>query len=228
MSLVSDLLSLFYPERCAACDKSLYLHEKNICNKCYTELPVTNHYNQRENVVEQIFWGRAKIESAAALWFFHKESRVQKLLHNLKYKGRKGAGVTAGEWLGKKLKEESAFMDCDFIIPVPLHKKKLRVRGYNQSLCFAEGLSISMGIPIHENGLKRVEYSSTQTKESKFSRWENVSNLFECCDKEILQNKHILLVDDVITTGATLEACCIALSKVEKIKISIAAIAYAE
>ena len=228
MTLVSDFLSLFYPQKCAACNKMLYLHEKDICNHCYLNLPLTGYTNHRGNPIEQIFWGRVPIVSAASFLFFHKGSKVQRLLHGIKYKGRMDAGRRAGEWFGAILKSEDSFSTCEIIVPVPLHKKKLRERGYNQSLCFAEGLSKTMGIPVNTHVLQRVEYTSTQTKESKFSRWENVQSLFECTDNVAFKNKHVLLVDDVITTGATLEACTVALLKTEGIKISIASIAYAE
>jgi ComF family protein len=228
MTFISDFISLFYPLKCAACDKALYLHEVEICNSCFLSLPKTDYHNQRGNRVEQIFWGRIQIHSAASFWFFHKGSRVQRVLHNLKYNGRTGVGHVAGEWFGNALKIETSFSTCDFIIPVPLHQKRQIKRGYNQSQCIADGLSKALSIPVKNNFLVRPEYSSTQTKEAKFSRWEKAQNLFLCPDLNPLKNKHVLLVDDVITTGATLEACCLALQKAEGIKISIVSLAYAE
>lgn len=228
LMIFSDFISLFYPEKCVACNKNLFLHEKEICNACFVAIPKTDYFNHRGNKVEQIFWGRVPLIAAASFWFFHKKSRVQSILHNLKYKGRKEAGVIAGEWFGKQLKNETVFSSCNLIIPVPLHNKKLNQRGYNQSECIALGLSKSMSIPVNTRLLIRPEYTSSQTKESKFSRWENVENLFACTDLNFLKNKHVLLVDDVITTGATLESCCVVLQKAEGIKISIASLAYAE
>ena len=227
MRLISDFLSLFYPENCVACRRALYLHENEICNQCFVQLPKTGFYALRNNAVEQLFWGRTPVYSAAAYLYFHKGSRVQKILHALKYSGRIGVGLVIGERFGEHLMYEPAFNTCQGIIPVPLHKKKEKERGYNQSLCFAQGLSKKMKIPVLEKSLIRTEYTGTQTKNTKFSRWENVESLFQCRDKKALSNKHLLLVDDVITTGATLEACCSALMEVPGIKISIASIAFA-
>lgn len=179
------------------------------------------------NPVAQIFWGRVPIFSAAAFYGFNKGGKVQRIIHQLKYKGNQAIGVTVGKLYGYELKESEHFNTVNTIIPVPLHPKRQRKRGYNQSDCFAEGLSESMKVEADCKTLFRAAESETQTKKSRFSRWQNVETIFQLRDMTALQGKHILLVDDVITTGATFEACAQTLLQVPDIKISIAAIAYA-
>jgi ComF family protein len=226
--MLRDLLSLFYPNVCAACGKSLFRHEQHLCNNCYIHLPRSNFHKARGNPVERIFWGRVPLLAAGSYYLFNKGTRVQRLLHQLKYKGKQEAGETVGKWYGKELASVKEFSEADLIVPGPLHPRRLQQRGYNQSLCFAKGLSEELKIPVQENILKRKQFTSTQTKKGKFSRWENMEEMFECDPGQSLTSKHILLVDDVVTTGATLEACYHALSKNGEVYISIVTIAYAE
>ncbi|MBC7864885.1 MAG: ComF family protein [Bacteroidia bacterium] len=226
--MLKDLLTLFYPKVCAACGGSLYKHEGHLCNNCYVHLPKSNFHVNRGNPVERLFWGRVPLLAAGSFYLFNKGTRVQKLLHELKYKGKQEAGETVGAWYGKELKSQAEFAGADVIVPVPLHPRRLKQRGYNQSLCIAKGLSAEMGIPVDETLIKRKAYSSTQTKKSKFTRWENVNEIFEPGTLKCLKGKHVLLVDDVITTGATIEACYNALAKVGVLSVSLATIAYAE
>ncbi len=226
--MLRDLLSLFYPNVCAACGKSLFRHEQHLCNNCFVHLPRSHFHKSRGNPVERIFWGRVPLMAAGSFYLFNKGTRVQRLLHQLKYKGRQEAGETVGKWYGKELSSIKEFSEADVIIPVPLHPRRLQQRGYNQSTCFAKGLSEELKIPVNESILKRKQFTSTQTQKGKFSRWENMEQVFECDPATDLKNKHVLLVDDVVTTGATLEACYHALSKNGEVYISIVTIAYAE
>jgi ComF family protein len=227
--MLKDVLHLFFPELCAACRGALLHHEKIICTSCFVDLPRTNFHQQRGNETEQIFFGRMKVEAAASYYFFNQGSRVQELLHRLKYKNQYEVGELIGEWYGKELLKSPEFSTADFIIPVPLHPKKMKTRGYNQSEHFAIGMSRSMGRPFITNWLVRTGNSETQTKKSKFARWQGVETIFSFQPTEEVNGKHFLLVDDVLTTGATLEACATVMFQKENgIKISLATIAYAQ
>jgi ComF family protein len=227
MTYFHDFLSLFYPNNCFACGNNLFKNERVICLSCLFHLPKTNYHTEKENPVSKIFWGRTRIETAAACYYFVKASKIQHLVHQFKYKGKKEIGVYIGELYGKELITSYYYQDIDIIIPVPLHPKKIRIRGYNQSEMFAIGLSSSMNIPYDINSLVRTYASETQTKKNRFKRWENVKEIFDLNLPEKLENKHILLIDDVITTGATLEACANLLNTIQGVRISIASIAVA-
>lgn len=171
--------------------------------------------------------GRVPVKSATCLFEFEKQGRVQKLLHALKYEGQQELGEFLGKQLYESITNSAFFEDIDVILPVPLHENKLKQRGYNQSACVAKGISDACCITLNTSVLMRTGETSTQTKKKKFERWENVGYVFSIADQSVLKNKHILLVDDVITTGATIEGCWQALKEVENIAISIAGIAYA-
>jgi ComF family protein len=224
----NDFISLFYPDVCAACGNKLFKHEKEICSRCYISLPKSDFHKDIGNPVAKLFHGRADIVMAASYYLFTKSGNVQRILHQLKYKGNKDVGVTLGKWYGDELKKSPGFSDAQMILPVPLHRKKLSRRGYNQSTCFADGLAESMNIEMREDLLIRKSETTTQTRKSRFDRWLNVADKFELQGEEELRNKHVILVDDVVTTGATLEACVQELKKAEGIKVSIATIAYAQ
>lgn len=225
--MLKDFISLIFPKICVSCGKSLYKNEHSICTYCAYHLPKTNYHLDNENPVAKIFWGRATIFSAAAFYSFNKGGQVQHLIHQLKYKGRPEVGIAVGKLYGYELLQSDYFKTVDTIIPVPLHPKRQKKRGYNQSDCFAEGLSKSMKVAADYKILYRGFNSETQTKKSRFKRWQNVETIFQLRDLTTLQGKHVLLVDDVITTGATLEACAQTLLKVPDIKVSIATMAYA-
>lgn len=227
MSLQDDFFSLVFPKICAACGNSLWKNEKVICTYCDFHLPRTHFHLERDNPVSRIFWGRVCIESAAAFYYFNKGNRVQQLIHQLKYKGRRDIGIFLGEQYGYHLKNSQFFETVNLLIPVPLHKKKLMQRGYNQSEQFAIGLGNSMKIAMDPYSLYRTKATETQTKKSRFRRWQNVADLFAVKDPEKLAGMHILLVDDVITTGATVEACVQALYLIPSARISVASIAVA-
>ncbi|MEO6901998.1 MAG: phosphoribosyltransferase family protein [Bacteroidia bacterium] len=224
--MLTDFISLLFPITCASCGKSLFKNEENICTYCIYHLPKTNFHLQEDNMVSKFFWGRVAIHSAAAFLEFNKGGNVQKLIYALKYNGQKNMGITLGKLYGHELKEQATFNTIDTIVPVPLHAKKEKVRGYNQSLYFAMGLAQSMNVPINNNSLQRVLISDTQTKKSRFNRWKNVESVFEIKEPNGLKGQHILLVDDVVTTGATLEACAHTLLQIPFVKISIVTIAF--
>lgn len=222
---IESLVSLAYPKLCLVCGSTLYGNEDILCTHCRHSLPLTNFHLSAGNPVEQIFWGRLPVERATALLYFDKGSNYNRLVHQLKYKGREDAGLFLGKLLGSAL-NESTFSSIDCIIPIPLHPAKLRRRGFNQSQIIAHGIAEVLGIEVHANMLNRKIFSQTQTRRKRYDRWKNVEGIFGCNYPEKIRNKHILLVDDVITTGATMEAAGSAIRETENIRISIAAAAY--
>lgn len=224
----NDFLGLLFPRICCSCGNSLWKHEKVLCDPCLYHLPRTNFHLTEDNPVTRIFMGRVEINAAASFLLFNKGSKVQNMMHALKYKGRKDVGVFLGEEFGKLLKDCPLYSGKHVIIPVPLHKKKYLKRGYNQSEQFAIGLSSSMGIPVSVKHLLRKNETDTQTHKSRFSRWKNVKDVFFVNDPATIVGSEILLVDDVITTGATLESCINTLSQIPSVKVSVATIAYAK
>lgn len=223
--LLDDFLSLIFPRLCYACGNHLLRNENLICTECYILIPRTNYHLEVDNPVARLFWGRCRIEKAAAFSFYTREGRIKKLIHNLKYRGIKEIGYELGKIYGQIL-ADSGFMDgIDIIIPVPLHPAKERTRGYNQSLIISQGLAEQTGLPVDAVSLARIATTATQTRKSRFDRWVNVEGTFSVRDPEKLTGKHILLVDDVITTGSTIESCTNELIKSEGVKVSAAALA---
>jgi len=225
---LADFVSLLFPELCQACSNSLVAGEDIICTDCRYNLPYTNFHLKADNIVAQQFWGKLNLEGAYALCYFTKGGNIQHLMHRFKYKGVQKIGNLLGNIAGLQLAGSPVFSTADLVIPVPLHKSRLRKRGYNQAACFAEGIAEKLHIPVLENNLVRVRATETQTHRGRFSRFENMQQVFVVNDAESLKNKHVLLVDDVVTTGSTLEACGTELLKIDGLKLSIATIAYAE
>ena len=225
---LADFVSLLFPQLCAACGESLVAGEELICMECRFSLPFTNFHLHADNIVAQQFWGRIKLEAAYALLYFIKGGKVQNLVHGLKYKGMKEIGSLLGEMAGTQLAKNEIFKTVDLVIPVPLHKKRLKQRGYNQAEWFAKGIAAQLNVPLETGNLVRPSPTETQTHKSRFDRYGNMQDVFTVNYLENLAGKHILLVDDVVTTGSTLEACGLQLLKIDGLRLSVAAIAYAE
>jgi ComF family protein len=221
------LAHLFYPELCEGCSNELNVQEKVLCLHCSLLLPRTSFHHIQENKTFQNFIGRVPIEKATSFVFFTKEGLIQHLLHRFKYKGRKEIGTYLGNSLGEELKKCGWLDNIDIIIPVPLYVRKEYSRGYNQARIFAEGIAAVTGITVWNTPLVRLSNTATQTRKSRAERIDNVRDVFNLKQPERLKNKRILLVDDVLTTGATLEACTIELLKAEGVQVSIATIALA-
>lgn len=222
-----ELLNLMYPNLCLICGENLSRNEQFICLACVNKIPKTNFHLQENNPVEKRFWGKVHIHRATAFYFFQKGSDFQKLMHQLKYKGDKELGEELGKYAAADLLESPDFGSVDLIVPVPLHKNKLQKRGYNQSEWIARGLSAVIGKPVDTTNLYRAIENPTQTKKSVYERYENTEGIFKLNNAHIFAGKHILLVDDVLTTGSTLEACVSGIEKVHNIKVSIFTLALA-
>lgn len=226
-SSISDaLLSLLYPRICAACTHSLFSHEKVICMHCERHLPKTGFEEWSENPVEKIFWGRVYISGASALYFYGKGEKVQRLMHGLKYRGRKDIGLWLGKQLGVSILTGGRIKQIDYIVPIPLHPKKEYQRGFNQSAMIGQGIAEVTGW-IFSILLERIENTDTQTRKSKYDRWKNVSGKFRIKTGSNLDSLNVLLVDDIVTTGATLEACARVLLDAGVRRVFIATIAAA-
>ncbi|MBO4581635.1 MAG: ComF family protein [Bacteroidales bacterium] len=222
-----DFFHLFYPSYCCGCGTSLVNGEKVICLQCLQNLPLTHFHLQKNNMVEKTLMGRIPYERATAYCYFQKGSIIQHAIHQLKYKGNWEVGVILGEMMGQTLMESPDFANIDIIIPIPIHPKKQAKRGYNQSEMIGKGLQKSMHKPLDTTSFIRLKNTSSQTKKTRYSRWKNVEDIFRVIHPENLQNKHILLIDDVITTGSTLEAAAACLLRTNNVKISIACLACA-
>ncbi len=226
--LLTDFLELFFPKICITCGNKLVTQEKFICLDCYHDLPRTNFQFDPGNKAAQLMWGRVKTENVFSFYYFRKGSKYQKLIHYIKYKGLKDLGYEAGKWMGGALSANPALTDFDLIVPVPLHPRKERQRGYNQSEWIARGISDYLGKTVVADNLIRLVYSSTQTRKHRFERWKNVEGIFTVKNPMQFSDKHLLLVDDVLTTGSTLESCSAGLLKIPGVRISMATLAYAE
>ena len=224
--LTRSLSHLFFPHICAGCGTDIIADHSFLCGRCINDLPVTNFHLHANNAVEKIFWGRIPLANASSFCYFSKDSLVQRLLHEIKYKGNKELGLHMGKLTGAILRSSNRFDEIDCLIPLPLFAAKERIRGYNQAAVLCNGMAGSMHIPVNEKSIIRPGATATQTHKNRIERWENIEGKFLLADQSSLINKHVLLVDDVITTGATLEACGHELLKVEGLRLSIATFAY--
>lgn len=215
------LIQLIYPSLCAACKQVLAQQESCICSSCIYKLPYTNYHHIAENPLEKIFWGRIKIEEINSLLYFEKASKTQQLMHNLKYKGEQDIGIKLAQILCDEYKQAKKIIRYDALTCIPLHKQKLRIRTYNQCSSFTRELSRQWQLPFYPEILIRKHNNTSQTKKNRISRWENVDQIFSVSNYKLLENKHILLIDDIITTGATLEACGQEILLAEGTKLSI-------
>ncbi len=225
--MLNSIVDLLFPKVCYACHHLLNDNEHTVCTNCRNDLPVTNFHFNDDNTVLKVFYGRVKIEYATALLRFEKKGIVQQLIHGLKYKGHETIGVFLGDWLGGELKTIKAYHEIDMVIPVPLHKKKLKKRGYNQVAKFAQHIAKALDISYRDDVLLKVTNTESQVLKQRLARWNNTNELFMLQNKQDIANKHILLVDDLITTGATMEACITVLNQGDNVKISVASMAIA-
>lgn len=223
-TLFYEFSHLFFPDVCPVCEKKMLQNEDGLCLQCIYKLPRTHNFKEQENAVEKLLAGRFPFERIASFCVFSKGGMLQPIIHEVKYNDNQRLGILLGKLFGKDLANSDFITPIDIIVPVPLHPKKYRKRRYNQSELIARGLSEATHIPISTNNLIRVINNPTQTKKSKNQRWDNVKGIFEVKNPMNFQHKHILLVDDVITTGSTLEACADALLRCNDIKISIATV----
>ncbi|MEN8156406.1 MAG: phosphoribosyltransferase family protein [Bacteroidota bacterium] len=222
-----DLLMFFFPVHCLVCGKRLSAPREVLCLECEFRLPRTGYTHRIDNPVSQAFWGRVPIEMGTSLFRFEKGSAYQALLHELKYRGNRRAGHYLGKLLGNEI-VHSTYASCDLMVPVPLHRKRFRERGYNQSEIIASGISESTGIPVVSNLLMRSIHHHSQTSLGRYERYENVSgNFLICPDAPDVNGKKILLIDDVVTTGSTLEACSIELLRSFQCLVFIATVSCA-
>ena len=227
-TLFKDITNLFYPPLCIGCRNALLEKEKILCLACEYSLPVTDFHTYKDNPIEKVFYSRFILKNGSSYLYFRKDGIVQNIMHHFKYSGIREAGILLGRKYGSILAKNEEYRDIDYIIPVPLHKKKQKARGYNQSEEFGKGLAESMHTELMVNNLVRSLASETQAKKTRAERWKNVDGIFEVLDKEVLKNKKVLLVDDVVTTGATLESCAqILITNCPGIEINVATIAFA-
>ena len=226
-NILEDALQLFYPHVCAGCGDDLHGKLQLICFSCMQQLPYTDFAKIPNTQIEHIFYGRAKIESACSIFYFSKGQIMQQLIHQLKYKGNQEIGIYLGKLMAEQLLNSGRFNNFDAIIPLPMHPDKQKKRGYNQAEVLANGLSQKMNIPLLNNMILRSKKTSTQTKKQRVERWTNVDGTFVIQNQSSIIGKHILLIDDVITTGATLEACINTILSVENTTLSIAVLAHA-
>ncbi len=222
---VEGLISLFFPRLCQACGSGLATGERVVCTSCLYHLPRIRTRNGQDNAVARHFWGKVRVGAAAAFLQFNKGKRVQRLVYNLKYRKRKDIGVFIGHLFGTELCRLDGFQRVDAIIPVPLHPARQRSRGFNQSVCFADGMSRALGVPVDNQLLCRNRPTESQTRKHRFERWQNVHDVFTPLKRPA--NRHFLVVDDVITTGSTTAACAEALLSLPGARVSVAAMAYA-
>lgn len=227
MKWFKHFLDIIFPHTCEACGDVLLGGENLICINCMIDLPRTNSHIQKLDKVSNRFWGKIPVTDTITFLKFSKKGKVQKLLHALKYRNKPEVGKYLGKIYGLDLKAGGFDKKIDLIIGVPLHPTKLKQRGYNQSDCIAEGLSEALDVPYDTNTVIRLIHTVSQTKKSRIERFQNVENIFEVIDFEMIKNKRIAIVDDVLTTGSTLESLGITLLNAEAKEISIVTIAAA-
>lgn len=226
--LVRELLAVIFPNNCAACERPMAYGESVICTQCLNSLPYTDYHLYPENPVEKLFWGKTPLRAATSLFYFNKGNHVQRLMHELKYRKDEEVGLVMGRMLGVVLQNNQRFGSIDRVVPVPLHPKKLRLRGYNQSELIARGIAEEIGAILDSTTLVRTVNTTTQTRKSRFDRYKNVQQVFGLKDYRPSKPEHILLVDDVVTTGATLSSCAEAYKQVDNTEVSLCVAACAE
>lgn len=226
-AIKESLIQLFYPHLCAGCGSDALPVTSPLCVKCIYDLPLSGFEKRADNPVEKILAGRIQFQKATAQLYFTKHSSLQHIMHAFKYKGNKDLGHQLGLIMGNQLLTSRRFQDVDALIPLPLHESKKRKRGYNQAEILCNGIAEIMRIPVITEAAIRPDATETQTKKSRTDRWKNMEGKFALGNKNLIENKHVLLVDDVITTGATLEACSQELLRATGVRLSIATLCYA-
>lgn len=230
MALATDLkeafLHLFFPQVCPGCHSDLVSQEQLICRECMQSLPFTGFEAIRDNPVEKLFWGRSVVQHASSIFYFIPDTPLQHIIHHIKYKNNPALATYMGSIMGTKLKLLHSMKKIDLMIPMPLHPKKEYERGYNQASLLCEGIHEVVDIPWRNDVLIRQFHTSTQTRKSRIERWENVSDVFALCETSVIEDKHVLLVDDVITTGASMDACAAILLEKKAASVSICSLAY--
>jgi ComF family protein len=227
-NLIHDFARLFFPHHCAGCGADTVNLESALCVRCLHALPVTNFHLYAGNPVEQQLTGRLSPVSAMAYCYFTRGAMMQELLHRIKYKGHTELGRLLGRMMGKALQESGRFEGIEALIPLPLHRAKERLRGYNQSVILCEGLAEVLALPVITNAVIRLAATQTQTHKNRIERWQNMQGMFRLVQPQLVAGKRLLLVDDVITTGATMDACVRALMEAEGVRLSVAALAWAD
>ena len=224
---LSSLFSLLFPPCCVVCGDVLVRGEEYLCSRCNIGMPRTGYAAWPGNPVERMFWGKIPVERASSYFFYYKGSDFRLLLHRLKYGGCKELGESMGRAVASEIRGDGFFRGIDCIVPVPLHREKERRRGYNQSEWIARGIAAVTHLPLYTTAVCRIKNTETQTRKSSFERWENVEGTFLLRHPELFVGRHILLVDDVLTTGATTVACASAFDEVKGIRISVLTLAVA-
>lgn len=226
--MLKSLAHLFFPEACKACDDELQSGEHILCTSCHLQMPLTDFHTYNDESIQKVFYGRLTIENATALLYFEKKGPVQQLMHNLKYRGAVSISNYLGNWLGEDLKDSAAYTSVDVVVPVPIHPKKKKIRGYNQVEGFGKALSQHLQASYEDTILLKSKNTKTQVFKGRFTRSDETLNAFYIEHLEELSGKHILLCDDILTTGATIEACALQLLKIPNIRLSIAVMAIAQ
>jgi ComF family protein len=226
LSCFDDFAHIFFPHVCEGCGSDIVNNDSVLCAECFSSLPGTGFIKEAGNPVEKIFHGRLNVQAAASAYYFTKHSLLQRLILQLKYFNNKEIGFYLGKLLGYQAATVERFNDADVIIPLPLNARKERKRGYNQAAVIAEGLTSIWTKPVLHDTAHRVRFTETQTRKDRIARWQTMEGAFTTSNNELLKDKHVLLIDDIITTGATLEACGEQILKIPGTKLSILTIAY--
>ncbi len=221
-----SLSQLIFPHVCEGCGSDIIDSNQMLCLRCLSSLPQTNFHLHGNNPIEKLFWGRLPVTYATAQYYFTKESMMQHLIQQFKYRANKELGLYLGKLIGNSLMQSNRFLSIDALVPLPLHEAKERRRGFNQATILCNGIAEVMGKPVLKNAVIRNTPTESQTKKNRVERWQNMDRRFELVNENQISGKHVLLVDDVVTTGATLEACGRELLKAHNIQLSIATLCF--